>query len=274
LKDKIEDVLKELEESGQKSINTTDRDCRNMKSRQGVIAGYNMQSVVDDGYGLIVHTDVVTDPNDRGQFKVQIEQANGVVGRKCEVACGDAGYASTEELKEIDAQGITVIVPSQDQVRRKPRGPFSKDKFIYDSEQDCYLCPEGQVLRYRKTDVKAGQKVYQITHLSICHGCRFFGECTKAKQGRAISTLIDEEAKKRFEAQYEKPESQEIYRRRKTRVEHPFGHFKRNLGVQSFLLRGLRGVRAEASMLATCFNLRRMITKMGVHKLVKAWGTI
>jgi hypothetical protein len=127
------------------------------------------------------------------------------------------------------------------------------------------------VLRYRKTDLKAGQRVYQITHFSICHGCRFFGECTKAKQGRAIGVLIDEEVKKRFEAEYDKPESQEIYKRRKTRVEHPFGHFKRNLGVQSFLLRGLRGVRAEASILATCFNLTRMITIMGVPKLVEAW---
>jgi transposase len=271
LKDKIQGVLKELEGGGHKSINTTDRDCQNMKSRQGVIAGYNMQSVVDDGHGLIVHADAVTDRNDRAQFKVQIEQANGVLGRKCEIACGDAGYASTQELKEIDAQGITVIVPSQDQVVRKPPRPFSKGHFIYDSERDCYVCPEGQVLRYRKTDLKAGQRVYQITHFSICHGCRFFGECTKAKQGRAIGVLIDEEVKKRFEAEYDKPESQEIYKRRKTRVEHPFGHFKRNLGVQSFLLRGLRGVRAEASILATCFNLTRMITIMGVPKLVEAW---
>jgi transposase len=272
LRDKIQGVLKELEGGEKRAINTTDRDCRNMKSRQGVIAGYNMQSVVDDRHGLIVHTDVVTDTNDRAQFKTQIEQANGVLGKKCEVACGDAGYASTQELKEIDGQGIMVIVPSQDQARRKPPGPFSKDKFIYDPERDCYVCPEGQVLRYRKTDLKAGQKTYQITHFSICHGCRFFGECTKAKQGRAIVTLLEEEVKKRLEAQYEEPESQKIYQRRKTRVEHPFGHFKRNLGVQSFLLRGIRGVRAEASMLATCFNLRRMITIMGVPELVQAWG--
>lgn len=238
LKDKIERVLKELEGGSQKSINTTDRDCRTMKSRQGVIAGYNMQSVVDDGHGLIVNADVVTDANDCTQFKVQIEQANGVLERKCEVACGDAGYASTQELKGIDEQGIRVIVPSQDQARRKPPRAFSKDHFIYDCERDCYVCPEGHVLQYRKTDVKAGQRVYQITHFSFCHGCRFFGECTKAKQGRAIGVLIDENAKKRFEAEYEKPESQEIYKRRKARVEHSFGHFKRNLGIQSFCCEG------------------------------------
>jgi transposase len=273
LKDRVQEVVKELEGSTEKSINTTDPDCRNMKSRQGVIAGYNMQVVVDDTHGLIVHTEVVTDKNDLNQFKSQVEQANEVLEKQCKVACGDAGYASIQELKPLDQDGITVIVPSQDQVRRKPPGPFSKDRFVYDPERDCYVCPEGQELRYRKTDVKAGKKTYQITQPTICHKCPNWGVCTKAKQGRAIVWLIDEEVKKRLEAQYEEPESQLIYKRRKGWVEHPFGHFKRNLGVQSFLLRGVRGVQAEASVLATCFNLTRMITLLGVPMVLQTWGT-
>ena len=44
------------------------------------------------------------------------------------------------------------------------------------------------------------------------------------------------------------------------RVEHPFGHIKRNLGVGAFLLRGLEGVNAEINMLGTCFNIARMIS--------------
>jgi len=48
----------------------------------------------------------------------------------------------------------------------------------------------------------------------------------------------------------------------------PFGHFKRNLGVDSFLLRGLAGVRAEMSLLSTCFNLVRLISLVGVSGLV------
>jgi len=47
------------------------------------------------------------------------------------------------------------------------------------------------------------------------------------------------------------------------RVEHPFGHIKRNLGVGAFLLRGLEGVNAEINMLGTCFNITRMISILG-----------
>lgn len=273
LKEKVQGVLKELSEGAEKSINVTDRDCRNMKSRQGVIAGYNMQSVVDEKHGLFVHPDVVTDKNDLNQFKRQVEQANEVLEKTCEVACGDAGYASTQELRVIDEQGIKVVVPSQEQARREAPGPFSKDAFVYEGAQDCYRCPEGQVLGYRKTEVTAGKRVYQIMDPWICHRCRNFGVCTEAKQGRSIVRLVDEEIKERLEAQYKEAESQAIYKLRKQRVEHPFGHLKRNLGVQSFLLRGLSGVQAEASMLGTCFNVTRMIRLLGVSRMVHEWGT-
>jgi hypothetical protein len=77
-----------------------------------------------------------------------------------------------------------------------------------------------------------------------------------------------EEMKEKLEAQYEEPESQEIYKRRKARVELPFGHIKRNLKTDSFLMRGRSGVNAETSLLATCFNLARMITILGVSGLI------
>jgi hypothetical protein len=75
--------------------------------------------------------------------------------------------------------------------------------------------------------------------------------------------------KERFEAQYEESSSQEIYARRKARVEHPFGHIKRNLKTDGFMIRGQTGVNAETSLLGTCFNLARMITILGVSGLIE-----
>jgi hypothetical protein len=72
----------------------------------------------------------------------------------------------------------------------------------------------------------------------------------------------------RLRAEFEEPQSQQIYSRRKEKVELPFGHIKRNLGVDSFLLRGLAGVRAEMSIPGSCFNIRRLISLFGVSALV------
>ena len=44
---------------------------------------------------------------------------------------------------------------------------------------------------------------------------------------------------------------------------------KKNIGVQSFLLRGLQGARAEMAIFATNFNLARMMTIFGTEKLIQ-----
>ena len=64
--------------------------------------------------------------------------------------------------------------------------------------------------------------------------------------------------------QYEQADSKAIFSRRKETAELPFGHLKRNLGVDSFFLRGLEGVRAEMSILSSCFNIARLIGILGV----------
>src|SRR4030043_1392466 len=249
-----------MKETGREKINLTDPDCAIMHSVQGSHASYNVQSVVDDKHGLMVHAEAVSETSDLNQFAQQIDQAHEGLEKPCEVACADAGYADTEELQKIDVKGIKVVVPSQRQALHEEEGPFSKSHFRYDKEQDCYWCPEGNRLRYDWTDKESGKRFYQITDGEICRRCVHDGQCTSAKKGRRITRMALEEGKEKFEAQYEEPRSQEIYKRRKSRVELRFGHIKQNLKTDSFLMRGRSGVNAETSLLATCFNLARMIT--------------
>ena len=86
--------------------------------------------------------------------------------------------------------------------------------------------------------------------------------------GRKIVRYVNEEFRERLQSEYEQPDSQAIYKLHKEKAELPFGHIKRNLNAGHFLLRGLDGVRAEASLLASCFNLARMITLIGVPALI------
>jgi len=268
LKERVQEALKTLKESGRAEINLTDPDCALMHSLQGSHASYNVQSVVDDQYGLIVHAEAVQEATDVNQFASQIEQSQEVLEEACKVACADAGYADTEGLSKIDGPQTKVIVPSQRQALHEEEGPFSKSHFRYDKDQDCYWCPEGHRLRYDWTEKASGKRFYQITNGKICRRCVHYGQCTSAKKGRRITRMALEEAKEKLEAQYEEPESQEIYKRRKARVELPFGHIKRNLKTDGFLMRGRGGVNAETSLLATCFNLARMITILGVSGLI------
>jgi len=269
LKSKVQKILKELEAEQKKAINTTDPECTRINSLQGSHAGYNAQTVVDEKHGLIVSSDIVSKNNDLEQFAEQINQANETLEKKCETACADSGYANTTELEKIDKQGIKVVVPSQRQASKKEPGEFDKERFCYDSENDCYICPEEHQLPYSYFDQHKQYKVYTISDREICFNCRYFGTCTKSKDGRKVTRLINEETRLKLEARYEQPESQDIYKLRQQKVELPFGHIKRNLNVQSFLLRGLDGAKAEMSLLASCFNISRMITILGVPALVR-----
>lgn len=269
LKSKVQEILKELKEQDKKSINTTDHECTRINSIQGSHAGYNAQIVVDEKHGLIVSSDVVSKNNDLEQFSDQINQANETLGKKCEVACADSGYADTTELGKIDEQEIKVIVPSQRQASEKEVKPFDKEQFKYNPEEDCYICPEGHQLPYHYTNNQENNKIYLISESSICKQCHHFGVCTKSRKGRMITRLINEEVRQRLEAQYEQPESQAIYVLRKQKVELPFGHIKRNLKVDAFLLRGRDGAKAEMSLLANCFNIARIINILGVKGLIQ-----
>jgi transposase len=268
LKSKVEKILKELEEGKKSSINTTDTECTKVKSIQGSHAGYNVQSVVDGKHGLIVNTDVISESNDRNQFAEQINQANDTLKKKCSIACADAGYDNTDELKRINDQGIKVIVPQQRHPSQKKDKSFEKENFRYNKQKDCYICPEGHILSYSTVDIDKKSKTYQITDGSLCMKCQHFNICTNSKRGRRISRLINEEVRGRLKTQYEQPESQAIYKLRQQKAELPFGHMKRNLKVNAFLMRGRDGTKAEVSLLATCFNVARMITILGIPVLI------
>ena len=267
LKAKVVEILNKLNTEGRKSINSTDQDCAKIHGRQGSHAGYNIQSVVDEKHGLIVSSDVVNENNDLHQFAEQIEQANETLEKNCKRACADSGYADINELEKIDAQDIKVIVPSSRQISRKELGPFDRSCFQYDPEHDSYICPQGQVLRYSSTNLQKRHKVYRIGG-SACKNCCHLGVCTDNPRGRTIARLLKEEQVKKLEAQYEQPGSKDVYKLRKQKVELPFGHIKHNLGVSGFLLRGLDGVKAETSVLCTCFNIARMISIIGVSDLI------
>ena len=268
LQAKIAQTLETLQSEGLERLNTTDPDSVPIHGRQGSGAGYNAQIVVDDQHGLIVHGDVVNENNDLGQFAEQITAANEMLERPCQTACADAGYSKAAELEKIDTEEIEVIVPAPQQVRDKEPKPFDKSRFRYDGEQDAYICPAGIRLPFRRLNGPKEQREYYPGR-GVCDSCEHFGTCTtNVTTGRKIIRDQYEALRERLAAHYKEPSAQAVYARRKEKVELPFGHLKHNLGVSSFLLRGLAGVRAEMSLLASCFNLTRLIGLLGVSGLI------
>lgn len=153
-------------------------------------------------------------------------------------------------------------------MKRKPlSNVFLFYTFLYDQDKDEYLCPEGQILKYKRLPKERQAKVYQADGLD-CQICQHFGVCTASANGRMVKRLVHEDHQKHLEEVYQSPQGQEIYQLRKEKAAHPFGHFKRNLSAGQFMLRGKDKVDAEVSILSTCFNLAMMITIIGSPELM------
>ena len=263
----IKDILTELEESKKTYTNTTDDDSVKAKSDRGTKMYHNAQVTVDGKHGLIVSNASVHQSNDSNQLSNQVEQAQAVLGKAPEVACADSGYFSVADLKKIPAE-TTVIVPSQQQAQGKNspqfRNPFHKAAFCYDAEADEYRCPAGNRLHaIPHTIFNRDETVSYQAKGEDCTHCAFFGRCTRSSSGRTIVRLKDEVVKEQLEARYSSAEGQATYKQRKEKAELPFAYIKHTLGIRQFLLRRKRGVDTELALVATCYNVTRMISLIG-----------
>jgi transposase len=274
LLNKMKDALNALNAQDKENINSTDTDSVKAKNRQGTHAAYNVQTTVDGKHGLIIHAEAVSQSNDYNQLSGQLEKAVENVGKKPEHICADAGYSDVEDEKKIDPS-INIIVPSHKQAQEENGRclvkEFDKEHFIYNDQRDEYTCPEGKHLKF--TDIPEVNKRRYQANGAECRACPHFGDpasgkCTKSPDGRRITRLADEKFKEQLEANYKRPENQELYKLRKEKVEHPYGHMKRNLGAGQFMLRGLPKVNAETSLLATCFNIAHMMTILTIPQLL------
>ena len=160
-----------------------------------------------------------------------------------------------------------VLVPVRGQVHSRQAKPFAKSRFTYLPAEDVYVCPAGQRLTYRRTCEPRRYREYQSDGPTCC-ACQHYAQCTSGRNGRKIIRYLNEDLRDDLRDALDQPTWRAVYARRKEKVELPFGHIKRNLGAGHFLLRGLAGVRAEMSLLASCFNVARLIGLFGVRGLI------
>ena len=239
-----------------------------MPVSQGTEVGYTVQVAVDAKHTLIVEHEVTNAVTARDHLSHMAIRTKATLGVEHVEAITDVGYSDGEEVKACLEAGMTPYVPKPHTSRNQKAGLFTKADFVYDATQDRYSCPSGATLTYRFTADEAGRLTrYYAT--PACGTCPIRGQCTRsAKEGRRITRwehegLLDAMAERvRMHPDVMKP--------RKQIVEHPFGTMKRALNHGYFLLRGLPKVRAEMSLTVLVYNLKRVMTILGVPTMVAA----
>ena len=267
-KDRIEqlnNLKKELKEQGKTQVCLTDPDAKSMKNNGKFEVSFNMQTVVDSKHKLIVDFEVVNEVNDQNQLSNMTNKAKQIFGKENITVVADTGYFNMTEIINTVDDKTEVLIKSQKGKQEKVKNGFDKTNFQYDKTDDVYICPMGYKLEFKWNGKQNGKDYRRYT----CKNYKDCGKkdlCTSAKEGRAITRLKEEEI---IEMVVENTNKRnDIYRKRGSIVEHPFGTIKRHFGYTYFLTRGLDSVNTEGSFICLAYNLKRLINIMGVKGLV------
>jgi transposase len=224
---------------------------------------YNAQSVVDAKHGLIAQFELTSDCNDQAQLLPMAQAAKEALEVESLTVVADTGYSNGAQGEACASAGITAAVPRQKTVNARNSGLFSREAFSYDAASDSWTCPAGETLSLRSISQTEQEKRYSTT---ACGGCALKSKCTNA-QSRQITRHLYEDAR---QAMHQRViENPALMKQRRQLAEHPFGTIKWMLGHPRFLLRGLRKAKAELALAVLGFNLRRVITILGVPALLE-----
>jgi transposase len=259
-------MLADLERTGESQISLTDPDSRAMAAHTKVGVGYNIQLAVDAKHKMIVEQAVTNQVIDMGLLTQTAEPARAILDVETIDIVADRGYFKAEDIEACEKAGVVPHVPKPQRGSSVRRGLFRKDEFCYDADRDMYICPAGETLSPNHEGKLRDLKKIDYSNPAACPTCPLRPRCTTNL--RRVSRLENEAVLDRMAARLKaRPE---ILDRRREIVEHPFGSIKQWMNQGAFLMKGLDNVRAEFSLTALVYNLRRALNVLGVETMTAA----
>jgi Transposase DDE domain/Transposase domain (DUF772) len=260
-------MLAELDRTGEDQISLTDPDSRAMAAHTHVAVGCNVQVAVDVKHKLIVEQQVTNQVVDMGLLTQTAKPAKEALGVEAIAVVADRGYFKIEDIEACENAGIEPYVPRPQRGPAVKAGLFRKDEFRYDAASDRYVCPTGQRLHPYSSSLLRGLTKINYTNKLACDACAIRSRCTGGRF-RTVSRLQNEAVLDRMQTRLAK--RPDVLNRRREAVEHPFGSIKQWMNQGAFLMRGLEKVRAEFSLTALAYNLRRVLNIVGFAELMAA----
>jgi len=262
---------------GVTQYNRTDPDAKVMVKPAHNLMAYNTQIVVDDKYKFIVATDVSSQSQDNDKLYNMANQAKEITQNENIEVVGDGGYYSSKEIYKCKEANIEIIVsiPNKEK-QQQDRGFYTQNDFIYDKDQDLFICPNQQQLTKTNSIVykSTGKRYIYRAGSKMCKSCSLRDNCIPSKTPyKTISISEYNIAVKEHQKKMKTNRAKKIIKKRSSIVEHPFGTIKQTLGWSHFLVRGKEKVSGENALIMFTYNFRRLLNLIGItlfRKLLKA----
>jgi len=200
-----------------------------------------------------------------------LQRANPILRHTHFTALYDKGYHTGSEFKVTDDLGIDTLVaiPAIGRASQAPEHNYNSEQFIYNKQQDIYICPENQALTSNGSWYKTRNYHFKQYKTKACKTCAMRAKCTTAKVNGKIIQRSEfaqhiENNGKRIK------HSGELYKKRQALVEHPFGTIKQQWGFDHIMTKkGMNRASTDFGFIATVYNLKTIINTIGVKELIR-----
>lgn len=267
------DLEKKLKESGEPQISLSDPESRQIMVRNNITeVAYNVQTTVDSKHNIPIDYKV-TNENDTKAMGNMVQRAKSILRTNEFTALYDKGFHTGSELKIAQDLGVETIVaiPGVPSTSQAPNPLFNYEFFKYNREGDTYTCPAGQVLctngSWYKERTSSGNIIwFKQYKTKACKHCPLRSHCTRSKKGRLIQ-------RSEYAEYYERNrintiEKENLYKRRQTIVEHPYGTIKRQWGFSYILTKkGISRASCDVGFMFIAYNLRRIVNILSHDQL-------
>jgi len=255
------------------SYSKTDHDATFMRMKDDYMrngqlkAGYNVQLATEGQYALAY--DVFPNPTDTRTLIPFLDTIERNFFELPEYIVADAGYGSEQNYEDIIKNRNRTPLITYNQYRKEKKkkhkeNAFHVDNWEYNEDEDTYLCPNGQKVRFshhsKRTDRYGFTRKFKVYECDDCSGCPLRDLCTKAKKLNNRKVYINEkwESQKEYvRTKLSDEKTGELYGKRKIDVEPVFGFLKANLCFSRFSVRGKEKVTNELGFAFMAVNLRK-----------------
>ena len=266
-----------LETLGRESLAPADPQARVMKTKDGFLPAYNIQTTVDNDSHFITTCEITDYPNYFHSLEENASTLKEQLDMVPETYLADGGYANEEQIQSLENQKIECIVPFQEESESKKIQRDNGVSFMYDEKADCFTCSQGKTLLLVERNCKKKHHFFNKYQCKRCNECPVKPYCTTSKTGRTIYRRIHGEWLKSYKEKLKTKAFKNKFKNRKNVVEHPFGTMKYYMGQIPLLLRGKAKVQVEMDLYSTGYNLIRLkkveIVPILLDKLAK-WNPI
>lgn len=257
-KDKYKKLEKELKETGQVQISTSDPDSRQIITRNNITeVAYNVQTTVDAKNNIPIDYKV-TNTNDSKAMGTMLQRARNILNTNKFMVLYDKGYHTGSEFAIANELAIDVMVAIPTVASQSPNPLYNVENFTYLKEQDLYVCPQNNELKTTGKIHKTKTYNFKRYTTKACMVCPVKTECSKVKYGKAIQRSEFQEYIENNKERITK--NKEHYRLRQSIVEHPYGTIKRQWGFDHIMTKKTKKhASADVGLIMIAYNLRRLM---------------